>query len=348
MLVFVHELGHYLSARRHGIKIEMFSIGFGPEVVGWTDKNSTRWRINAIPLGGYVKMFGDENSSSYPDYSKLNKLPRNEAAMSFFHRPVWERIEVAAAGPIANYIFSIIILSVLFMTVGQTKWDDQPKIGSVITGSVAEDYGFIEGDTILSINSIDVNSFKDIGLIIKNNHADNNKKIEFVISRPNENLVKKISVEFDNNQSCLSLGIVRSQNIIVCNPFVSIAESCKYSLDISVALIKGIIGMIVGDVSTKGLSGPLGIAQISEEISHQDWPAIFSFISLLSINLGLLNLLPIPMLDGGHLLFYFIELVRGKPVSKKVQEVFFRIGFLLIILLFFHVTFNDFARFFGK
>lgn len=343
LLVFVHEFGHYISALRHGVKIEIFSIGFGPEIFGFTDKRGTRWKFSLIPLGGYVKMFGDTEESSSLPKKELFLISESSKKESFFFKPVWQKIEIAFAGPLSNYIFAILILSLIFSTVGQPRWSNEPIIGAVLSGSLAEKSGFFEEDFILSVNGAPVKNFQEIGLLI----SKETNFLHFLVQRSSNNVLNEIHIFFEKNNFFISLGVMRSQGLVICDFFTSFFEAIKYSFSLSFDMLQGIWKMITGQISTKGLSGPLGIAQISGNIvQHKDWVGIFSFIALLSINLGLINLLPIPMLDGGHLLFYFLELLKGKPLNEKIRLFSFRIGFLIVIMLFIYITINDLLRLF--
>ena len=345
VLVFVHELGHYLSARRHGVKVDVFSIGFGPEIFGWTDKAETRWKFSLIPLGGYVKMFGDQDAASRPDHEKASMMTDTEKGQSLLHKNVWQRIEVSAAGPLANYFFAILVLAGLFATVGQPKWVEEARIGAVVSGSAAEKAGLKEQDTVMAINGQTIHTFEDMGEAIQKSAGGT---LELFVKRGTNGLTSTLFATPDQQEGRFSLGVIRAQDFITHGPFVSVWEATKYSINLSGAMLTGVWKMITGEASSKGLAGPLGIAQISGEIAQRDWAAILSFMALLSINLGLINLFPIPMLDGGHLLFYFVEAARGKPLSEKAQEMGFRIGFALVMALFVYVTFNDVTRLFGK
>ncbi|MCP4923312.1 MAG: RIP metalloprotease RseP [bacterium] len=346
VLVFVHELGHYLSARRHGVKVDVFSIGFGPEIFGWTDKAETRWKFSLIPLGGYVKMFGDQDAASRPDHEKASTMTDTEKGKSLLCKNVWQRIEVSAAGPLANYVFAILVLATLFATTGQPKWAEEARIGVILSGSAAEKAGLQEEDTVIAINGAPIKTFEEMGALIQ--ESTDEQPLQLLVNRLDQSLPQEISVVPDRKEGRVALGVMRAQDLVTHGPLVSIWEATKYSVELSGAMLSGVWKMITGEVSSKGLAGPLGIAQISGEIAQRDWAAILSFMALLSINLGLINLFPIPMLDGGHLLFYFIEAARGRPLSEKTQEIGFRIGFGFVMALFIYVTFNDVTRLFGN
>ena len=345
ILVFVHEFGHYFSARRHGVKVDVFSIGFGPEIFGWTDRSKTRWKFSLIPLGGYVKMFGDEESSQ-TNNEKIFNLTKEEKKHSFFFKSVWQRIEISAAGPLANYIFAIFIFAFIFGAIGQPKWVEESFVGAVLSDSVADKAGLRGGDQIVSINGNKIKKFEEISLIIQKNI--NSDTLNLSIKRSGKLLPEIISISPNSKEGKFSLGVIRAQEFVRCSPLISIWESIKYSISLSSTMLNGVWRMVSCQESPKGLAGPIGIAQMSGEISQRDWASILSFIALLSVNLGLINLFPIPMLDGGHLIFYFIEAIRGKALNSKIQEFSFRIGFLLVMALFIYVTFNDVIRLFGN
>lgn len=346
ILVLVHELGHYFSARRHGIKIEVFSIGFGKEIIGWTDKNKTRWKLSIIPLGGYVKMFGDQNDAL--NINKLNILSNKEIKDSFFSKSVLQRIEIVAAGPFANYIFAILIMSIIFTITGKPVIINDPVIGGFHENSLAKTSGLLKYDRIVSINDINIREFSEINTIFQ---KTTDEVVKIIIIRSNELISEEFLILPNNNYNQynerISLGIIPIKYFVSQNIFCSIFESIKYSINISIDMLHGILNIILGKSSSNELSGPIGIVQISGMIFSRDWLAFFNFIALLSINIGLINLLPIPMLDGGYLFFYFIELVRGKALSRKIQDISFKIGFTLIILIFIYVTSNDIIRLLG-
>lgn len=349
VLVFVHELGHYLFARWNGVKVEVFSIGFGPEIFGWTDKAETRWKISLFPLGGYVRMFSDANAASQPDAEKVKEMTEEEKKVSLVHKTVWQRIQVSAAGPLANYLFAILVLGGLFAIHGQRVPTDKAKVGVVLPGSAAEKGGLKQGDLILEIDGKSVDLFTDMSQIIRSNPE---KELDVIVQRDDERKILKVSPDARPGKSEKGesvkigvLGIMQGAELVQRHPLMAFWHATTFSFSLTVATLKGVGQMIMGTRSTDGLSGPLGIAKMTAEIAQTTWVNIIWFMAFLSINLGLINLLPIPMLDGGHLLFYFIEAIRGKPVGEKAQDYAFRIGLIIILGLFLLGTWNDVSRF---
>lgn len=348
VLVFVHELGHYLAARWNGVRVEVFSIGFGPEIFGWTDKNQTRWKISLFPLGGYVKMFSDANAASQPDAEKIQKMTQEEKQFSLVHKTVWQRIQVSFAGPFANYILAFGVFALLFMVHGQQKPSEEAKIGVVLPHSTAEEAGLKTNDTVIEVNGNPVKTFLDLYTIVRNNPQ---KELEVIFLRDQERkiltLVPQVKDTKDAQGNHIKVGIlgVMQGTDLVKHSFIgSLWHAANYTVSITVQTLQGIGQMLLGKKSTEGLSGPLGIAQMTAEIAKTNWENILFFMAFLSLNLGLINLFPIPMLDGGHLLFYFIEALRGKPVSEKAQENAFRVGLVVILCLFLLSTWNDVTR----
>lgn len=349
VLVFVHELGHYLVARWNGVKVEVFSIGFGPEIFGWNDKHETRWKISIIPLGGYVKMFADADASSRQDAQKMKTLSEEEMKLTLHGKSVWQRIQVSAAGPLANYIFAILVFGAIFATRGEQVPSENAQVGMVIPGSVAEKAGILEGDVISTINGKSVKDFPEMSEIVKNSPG---KELALDLKRGEKEINLKVTPE---TVETLSLTGEKTQTgkLGVAQGFVSIKHgfiqsfgiATKYVINVSWMTLKGIGEMIIGDRKTDGLSGPLGIAKMTATIAQTDIWNILWFAAFLSLNLGLINLLPIPVLDGGHLLFYVIEAIKGSPVSEKAQEYAFRAGLGLILFVFLLSTWNDVNRF---
>lgn len=351
ILVFVHELGHYLVARYNGVGVDVFSIGFGPEVFGWNDKAGTRWKVSWFPLGGYVKMVGDADAASTPDHKALKKMEKDLRARSLYYKTVWQRIAVSVAGPVANYLFAIALFAILFATVGQRY--TVPVIQGFQEGSVAEKAGFQIGDRIKDINGEQINRFEDIPVIVQA-HAGN--VLQVVIDRNGHILIlsvtpilSEIKDHFGHVHKVGLLGIKGSETgYIKRDWWNSWWYATEEAFSLSWQTLKALGQIMVGAKSADGLGGPLRIAQMSGEIAQSGFIALFWFMALLSVNLGLINLFPVPMLDGGHLLFYFIEAVRGKPLSEKAQEWGFRVGFGLIIALMVFATWNDIVHIFFK
>lgn len=350
ILVFVHELGHYLAARWNGVGVDVFSIGFGPEIMGWTDKVGTRWKISLFPLGGYVKMIGDAGAASTPDHDKLKAMDTKTKSQSLFYKTVWQRIAVSAAGPVANYLFAIFIFAVFFSTIGQRY--TEPVIGSVQESSAAEKVGLKSGDRIISVEGKAISRFEDLQQIVQMNPE---KTLNLQVLREGQTLdvvitptLSEIKDVFGQVHKIGLLGIKGSQVSFIKRSWVSsLWYATEETLNISWQTLKALGQVIIGARSSDGLGGPLRIAQMSGEVAQNGMIALVWFMALLSVNLGLINLFPVPMLDGGHLLFYFIEVVRGKPLSENAQEWGFRIGFMLIIGLMLFSTWNDLRLIFG-
>ncbi len=351
ILVFVHELGHYLVARYNGVGVDVFSIGFGPEVFGWNDKAGTRWKVSWFPLGGYVKMVGDADAASTPDLDALKKMTSDLRETSLFYKTVWQRIAVSAAGPIANYLFAIVVFGILFATLGQRY--TQPIIEGFQVGSVAGKAGFQVGDRIMAINGEKIDRFEDVSLYVQT-HLGGELQIEIDRGGQTQSLavtpvLSEIKDIFGNIHKAGVLGIIGGQPDYIKRPW----WSCWWyglteTFSLSWQTLKMLGQIIIGAKSADGLGGPLRIAQMSGELAQSGIIALIWFMAMLSVNLGLINLFPVPMLDGGHLLFYFIEVVRGKPLSERAQEWGFRIGFTIIIGLMILATWNDIMHLFFK
>jgi regulator of sigma E protease len=351
ILVFVHELGHYLVARYNGVGVDVFSIGFGPEVFGWNDKAGTRWKVSWLPLGGYVKMVGDLDPASTPDLDTLKKMNEEARSKSLYYKTVWQRIAVSGAGPIANYIFAILVFSILFATVGQRY--TIPVIESIQLDSAAAKAGFLPGDRVKDINGVPIERFEDLQMIVQSHPGDT---LEIIVERNGHILnlsavptLSEIKDVFGDTHKVGLLGIKGTQpGFIKRSWWNSWWYATEESLNITWQTLKGLWQIVTGAKSADGIGGPLRIAQMSGEIAQNGIVALIWFMALLSVNLGLINFFPVPMLDGGHLLYYIVEVIRGKPLTEKAQEWGFRIGFGLIIGLMILATWNDIVHFFVK
>jgi regulator of sigma E protease len=343
VLVFVHELGHYLVARWNDVRVEVFSIGFGPELFGWNDRAGTRWKVSAIPLGGYVKMFGDADPASMPS-SDVHEMTAEERAVAFHHKRLPQRAAVVAAGPIANFIFAIVALAGLFATVGQPF--TPPQVGKVQAGSAAEASGILPGDTIASIDGQAIERFEDVQRIVR---LDPGQALSLVVHRADKDVslsvtpkLSEVTDRFGNKHQYGLLGIEgQGVQYIRYNPVTAVMRATDETGDIVGGTLQAVWQMIIGARSTDELGGPLRIAQMSGEVAQYGFSAILPFMAVLSINLGLINLFPIPVLDGGHLLFYFAEAVRGRPLGLRAQEYGFRFGLALVLTLMVFATWND-------
>ncbi|MDG2032948.1 MAG: RIP metalloprotease RseP [Rhodospirillales bacterium] len=352
ILVFVHELGHYMVARWCGVRIEVFSVGFGSELKGWTDKHGTRWKIAAIPLGGYVKMFGEGENISEGEGDKVAERPMtpSERDVSFHHKTLCQRAAIVFAGPLINFIFAILAFGVLFTTIGvPSPVSERPLaiIGTVSAGSAAANAGLERGDRIVQINGNQIDFFGDLQKIVKANPA---KPLLFKIEREKTVLEKTITpgsreqMEDGNKVTIGLLGVMADPGELTYerqNPFASLWMGVERTYYLTNRILGFIGDIFVGQQSPDELGGVLRIAQISGQVAESGIADYISFLAVLSINLGLINLFPIPLLDGGHLAFYLVEAIRGRPIGERVQEYVFRFGFVVIISLFIFVTWND-------
>jgi regulator of sigma E protease len=347
IVVFFHELGHFVVARWCGVTVKAFSIGFGPEIFGFTDSKGTRWRLCWIPLGGYVKFIDDDNAASTSGKA-LKRLTAEEREGSFRDKSVGARAAVVAAGPIANFLLAIAIFTLIFSVFGQQI--TQAKVDLISPGSAAERAGFQPGDLILSIDGAPIESFSDMQRIVS---ASANQALSFVVKRGDQtvNLVatpefKEFKDNFGNKMRIGLLGIQRSAapdewTVKRHNPieaFVAGVKECYFIVTRSIGYLAGIAS---GREAADQLGGPIRIAQLSGQVATVGFIPLLNFAAIISVSIGLLNLFPIPMLDGGHLLFYGIEAVRGKPLSEYTQEIGFRIGLAFVLMLMIFATWND-------
>ncbi len=348
LLVFIHELGHYLVARYNQVKVEVFSIGFGPEIFGFYDKSGTRWKFSLIPLGGYVKMYGDADGSSRADDSSLKQMSKEDFSKTLHGKPVGQRMAVVAAGPIANYLFALVIMAGLFAVKGLPTISAQ--VGEVLPNSVAQKMGLEVGDTIIKANNTPVSQFDDLKVVIKDSAG---KEINLSVNRTRNNETqtvelkgKLVTLTNSGEQPSAQLGIrPGSIEFFPLSPIEAVKQSFISVVKISWDTLKGLGQMITGDRSSKELGGILAIGDMAGQSAKGGLSSLLWFMALLSINLGLLNLFPIPVLDGGHLVFYTIEALRGKPVSPKAQEYAFLIGLCIVGGLMLMSTWNDLLRY---
>jgi regulator of sigma E protease len=343
VLVFVHELGHYWVARRNGVRIETFSIGFGPELFGRTDKAGTRWKFSAIPLGGYVKMFGDADAASTPS-GAVRTMTAEEREVSFFHKRLGQRAAIVAAGPIANFLFAIIALALLFSLYGQPF--TPADIGTVQENSAAARAGLLPGDVIVEIDGQAIERFEEVQQIVRFNQGT---ALAVVIERDGGRQPISVTPEITtvtdrmgNTHSIGLLGIGRAgMEYRRHDPLTALWQAGRETVNLTTGTLGAVGQMISGARGTEELGGPLRIAQMSGEVAQSGIVALIWFMAILSVNLGLINLFPIPMLDGGHLLFYAVEAIRGKPLGDRAQEYGFRIGLALVLTLMVFSTWND-------
>lgn len=344
VLVFVHELGHYWVARRAGVKVEVFSIGFGREIFGWTDKSGTRWRFSMIPLGGYVKMFGDMNPASV---GARDDLTPEERKVAFQHKSLPRRAAIVAAGPIANFIFAIVVLAGLFMAVGQQVVE--PVIGMVQADSAAEKAGLQVGDRIVSLDGGAIERFEQIQRYIQIRPG---KPVVIEVKRGESRLTlnavagERVNTDrFGNEQKVGVLGIQNGgQHYVRRDPVSAIMGAVDQTAFIIGATFQGLGQMIMGQGDTSQIGGILSIGKMSGEVAQDGIVQFLQFLAFLSINLGFINLLPIPVLDGGHLLFYAGEAIYRRPLPKRLQEAGSMVGFAAIVSLMLFATWNDLVK----
>ncbi len=338
VLITFHELGHFLVARLMGVGVERFSLGFGPKIVGKTI-GITEYRISAIPLGGYVKMVGEA-----PD----SELDPSEIPLSFTHKHVFKRILIVAAGPFFNILLALIIFFTIFQFLGLLIL--KPVIGDVTQNSPAYAAGLQKGDHVISINGKKITSWEDMANAIM---ASKGMTLKMAVRRDGALLAKNVTPEekafkniFNEDRERYVIGVTASGEVFKkeLNFFQACSESVKQTYQITALTIKGVVKLLEGAVSPKTLGGPIMIAQMAGQQAKEGVVNFVFFIALISINLAILNFLPIPVLDGGHLLFFFIEAAIGHPVSLKVREVAQQAGIFVLILLMIYVFYNDIAR----
>jgi len=339
IIVFFHELGHFLVARLCGIKVLVFSIGFGPELVGFYDRRGTRWKISAIPLGGYVKFFGDENEASVPSAATLAAMTEEVRKQSFPGQPVSARAAVVAAGPITNFILAIVLFAGVFMSYG--KITAIPRIAAVEPNSPAAAAGFQVGDIIVSIDGRKIDNFGDVQRIV---NFSPGVTLTIVVERGAALFTLKATPTEKDKKGMLGITRSNEPGDVKTDP-VGPLEAVRLGADETWLVVSTTMAylrdVVVGKQSADQISGPIKIAQISGEAAKLGFGPLLHLTALLSVSIGLLNLFPIPLLDGGHLLFYSIEAVRGRPLSERAQEVGFRIGLAIVLMLMIFATFND-------
>jgi regulator of sigma E protease len=349
IVVFVHEWGHFIVGRLCGVGVKAFSIGFGRELFGWYDRHGTRWKISAIPLGGYVKFVGDMNGASVPDEASLARMSEAERRISFHHQPLASRAAIVAAGPFANFVLAIALFAAVTYVAGRQILI--PRVEAVQAGSAAEIAGFQAGDVVLSIDGREVASFADMQRIVSTSAGDT---LSFGVERNGNRVAldatptaREVEVPGFGMQRIGVLGLQGSRNPADVR-FVryGLVDSVKTGFSETWNVIERTFSylsrMITGRESPKQLSGPIGILKVSGDVAAMGGIGpLISLMAILSVSIGLLNLFPIPLLDGGHLLFYAYEAVRGRPMSERAQEIGFRIGLALVVMLMLFATWND-------
>jgi regulator of sigma E protease len=347
IVIFIHELGHFLVGRWCGIKVTTFSIGFGPEIVGFTDRQGTRWRLAAIPLGGYVKFFGDSNGASMPDGEAAESMSEAEKAVSFHHQVVWKRALTVFAGPAANFLLAIVVFATIGFTYGRQVI--VPRVDAVVAGGAAEKAGIKAGDVVLAINGKAIDSFADMQRVVSTSPGE---QLVVSLDRAGREVsvtvvpeLKVISTPF-GKQRLGMLGVQGSRDPADLKTLpVGPGEAVRYAFQETWFIVERtgayVGGLFAGTESTDQLSGPIRIAQVSGHVANAGFVALLNLVAILSVSIGLINLVPVPLLDGGHLAFYAVEAVRGKPLSERTQEFGFKIGLALVVMLMLFTTFND-------
>jgi regulator of sigma E protease len=347
VVVFVHELGHYLVARWNGVRVETFSIGFGPQLFGFDDRHGTRWKVAAVPLGGYVKFFGDADASSATTDGR--EMTPEERAVSFHHKNVWQRIAIVFAGPAANLVFAIAVFAAVYAAFGQLA--TPPVVSDVVPGSAAEEAGLQPGDRIVAVDGTEINRFEQLQHLVP---LTNGASLTLTVNRDGDILsleatprIEEITDSLGQVRRQAVLGITAStsqEDLVRLGPLEAIGAAFSQAYGLVEATAVSVGQMVTGERGTEDLGGPIRIAQMSGQVAELGMVSLLLFMAFLSVNLGLINLLPIPVLDGGHLVFYLVEAVRGRPLGERTQEYGFRIGLAFIITLMVFVTWNDIVQ----
>ncbi len=349
VVVFVHELGHFLVARWCGVKVTTFSIGFGPEIFGFNDRHGTRWRFAWVPLGGYVKFLDDDNAASVPSQEAMANMSAEERAGSFHSKTVGQRAAVVAAGPIANFILAIAIFAIMAMIWGVTSME--PRVGKVVPGTPAAAAGFEPGDLVVSIDGKKVKEFRDLQRIVA---LSPGRELAFVVARKGTTKTLMVRPEFREHKDRIAgkvtrplIGITSSSRtartvVKEVGPFGAVVFGAERTWEIITTQLTFLRDLILGQQRADQLGGPIRIADVSGKVASELGPvALINFIGFLSVAIGMINLFPIPLLDGGHLLFYAFEAVLRRPLSERTQEIGFRIGLAIVLMLMVFATWND-------
>lgn len=347
VIVFVHEFGHYIVAKWCGVRITAFSIGFGKELIGWNDRSGTRWKISALPLGGYVKMFGDASAASTADAEAMEHMTPEDKALTFHHKPLSRKMAIVAAGPLFNFILTIVIFIYFIMTSGLPSAD--PVVGEVMEGTPAQEAGLTAGDRIVRINDDEVKSFNDISYLISTNLGE---PVSITLLREGQEMQLELTpreIESDdglgNKVKHPVIGI-KSQEIKYqdVGPTQAAHEAVHRTYMICASTLRVIGQMVTGKRSPSALKGPVGIAQLSGQATNKSVFITLWLIAMLSANLGLVNLFPIPLLDGGHLMYYVVEAMQGRPLAEQVQEWGFKVGAAVLFTLMAFTLYNDISK----
>ena len=351
LIVFIHEMGHYLVGRWSGIGIVAFSFGFGPEIWGFTDRHGTRWKISAIPLGGYVRFYGDADAASTPDFDALEDLTPEERARTFTGAALWKRALTVAAGPIANFLLAIVILAGIFGVYG--KYIADPVVAQLSEGSAAEAAGIIPGDLLLRIDGNPIATFDDVQRYVSIRPG---VPMTLTVRRGGEEVnipmtpkLTEIKDRFGNKIELGIIGIMTDRSsgnlrVVHFTPGEAVVEAVRETGHIVTGTFRYIGNILAGRMKADQLGGPIAVAQAAGQVATLGIVALLHLAAVLSVSIGLLNLMPVPVLDGGHLMFYAVEALRGKPVGETAQGIAFRVGMFLVLSLMVFVTWNDITR----
>ncbi|MFQ5970713.1 MAG: RIP metalloprotease RseP [Alphaproteobacteria bacterium] len=344
-VVFVHEFGHFWIARRNGVRVEAFSIGFGKEIFGFTDRRGTRWKFSLIPLGGYVKMFGQNDLA--PDEEGAESLTEQERAECFFNKRLGQKAAIVVAGPAANFLFAIVVFALMFTFLGQPF--TPARVAEVVPGSAAERAGLRQGDLMIEVEGRSIQRFEEVQQLVRLHPGI---EIDLVVLREGEHIALKATPEarveddgLGEEQRIGVLGVMGvGREFKHHDPVTAIWQSARETTRL-VSITLTALGQIVsGDRGTAELGGPVRIAQMSGVAAEAGLANLVIFAAFLSVNLGLINLFPVPLLDGGHLLFYGYEAIRGRPAGARAQELGLKIGLVLVLGLMVFATLNDLVR----
>lgn len=348
IVVFFHELGHFLVARLCGVRVLTFSIGFGPELLGFNDRHGTRWKLSAIPLGGYVKFFGDESAASTPDQAAIATMKPEDRRFSFFYQSVARRAAIVVAGPLANFVLAIAIFAAIFTFYG--KQSTSARVDAIQPGSAAATAGLAAGDLVTAIDGRPIETFADMQRVVGSSAG---QTLTITVERAGKALdlkatpaLKEVKDNFGNVHRLGVLGISRSMaqedlKLEKASPPKALWMGVEETWFVIDRTLSYLAGVVAGREAADQLGGPIRIAQVSGQVASIGFVALIHLTAVLSVSIGLLNLFPVPLLDGGHLLFYGIEAARGRPLSERAQEVGFRIGLAIVVMLMIFATFND-------
>jgi regulator of sigma E protease len=351
VVVFFHELGHFLAARACGVGVDVFSIGFGPTIFGWKDGHGTHWKVSWIPLGGYVKFFGDADAASTPDREKIASLPAAERAQIFQEKPLWQRAIVVAAGPAANFVLATLIFAATFMIVGQEIV--RPVVDVVVPHSAAAAAGIEPGDVITRVDGTDVRSFADLQGVVAMGAG---RTMPITVRRHGHlvtlTVTPRLQMVKDRFGNAQKLGVLGISNTIKPNeveivhygPVSAFREAASQVWFVVDSTMTYLWRMVAGQEDASQLSGVVGIAKVSGQVATIGFLALVQLAALVSVSIGLVNLFPVPILDGGHLLYYGFEAVLGRPLGARIQDVGFRVGLAVMLGLMVLATWNDLVR----